>query len=218
MNFLYFYFIVIIYILAIPVFGFFIPIYSFWNMDDFSWGNTRVILSDKGERKVVREEDEYFDISQIKHMRWDDYQSEVLENQTQTSQVMDMRGEQPLDGFDGGLATNSKVMHRMSMNSHRSRPISMNSHRSSFYAAPVDETTQPSKRISGANFAPPPTVGMPTDAELRMEIHRILASADLMRLSKRSVREELSAFYGVDLSPKKDFINTTIDSALNEYM
>ncbi|KAI9217611.1 chitin synthase-domain-containing protein [Blastocladiella britannica] len=30
-----------IYLLALPIFGFFIPLYSFWCMDTFSWGNTR---------------------------------------------------------------------------------------------------------------------------------------------------------------------------------
>lgn len=32
----------VVYILAIPVFSFFLPLYSFWKMDDFSWGSTRL--------------------------------------------------------------------------------------------------------------------------------------------------------------------------------
>jgi chitin synthase len=32
-----------IYILAIPAFLFLLPLYSFWRMDDFSWGATRVV-------------------------------------------------------------------------------------------------------------------------------------------------------------------------------
>ena len=31
-----------VYILAIPVFSFFLPLYSFWRMDDFTWGSTRL--------------------------------------------------------------------------------------------------------------------------------------------------------------------------------
>lgn len=34
-------------VLGIPVFYFILPIYSFWNMDDFSWGTTRVVAGDK---------------------------------------------------------------------------------------------------------------------------------------------------------------------------
>jgi chitin synthase len=38
------------YLLATPVFAVYIPIYSFWHFDDFSWGNTRVIVGDDGKK------------------------------------------------------------------------------------------------------------------------------------------------------------------------
>jgi chitin synthase len=41
------------YILAIPAFSFFLPLYSFWKMDDFSWGATRVVLGEKGKKLIV---------------------------------------------------------------------------------------------------------------------------------------------------------------------
>lgn len=34
-------------------------------MDDFSWGNTRVVIGDGGSKKVVMNEDEQFDESMI---------------------------------------------------------------------------------------------------------------------------------------------------------
>ncbi|KAJ1846333.1 hypothetical protein LPJ73_004565, partial [Coemansia sp. RSA 2703] len=40
----------IIYLLAYPLWSFFIPIYAFWHMDDFSWGNTRIVVGDDGKR------------------------------------------------------------------------------------------------------------------------------------------------------------------------
>ena len=43
----------IFYILAIPAFSFSLPIYSFWKMDDFSWGQTRVVLRESGKRIIV---------------------------------------------------------------------------------------------------------------------------------------------------------------------
>ena len=43
----------IFYILAIPAFSFFLPLYSFWKMDDFSWGQTRVVLRESGKRIIV---------------------------------------------------------------------------------------------------------------------------------------------------------------------
>lgn len=38
-------------ILGIPVFYFLLPIYSFWNMDDFSWGTTRQVDGAEKENK-----------------------------------------------------------------------------------------------------------------------------------------------------------------------
>ena len=43
----------VFYILAIPAFSFFLPLYSFWRMDDFSWGATRIVLGEKGKKMVV---------------------------------------------------------------------------------------------------------------------------------------------------------------------
>lgn len=40
----------IIYVLAMPIFGFFIPLYSFWHFDDFSWGRTRRLKNHDNER------------------------------------------------------------------------------------------------------------------------------------------------------------------------
>ncbi|KAF8952087.1 hypothetical protein BGZ52_008049 [Haplosporangium bisporale] len=42
----------IIYIIAMPFFSVFIPLYSFWHFDDFSWGNTRQVVDADG-RKIV---------------------------------------------------------------------------------------------------------------------------------------------------------------------
>lgn len=48
-----------------PVYSFFLPIYSFWCMDDFSWGNTRVVVGEGSNKKVVVADDEKFDESMI---------------------------------------------------------------------------------------------------------------------------------------------------------
>lgn len=63
----------IIYILAFPVYSFILPIYSFWNQDNFSWGNTRVVIGEKGTKQIVAEDDEGFDPRAIPLQRWDDY-------------------------------------------------------------------------------------------------------------------------------------------------
>lgn len=43
----------VFYILAIPLFSLVLPLYSFWKMDDFSWGSTRVVLGESGKKIVV---------------------------------------------------------------------------------------------------------------------------------------------------------------------
>ncbi len=63
----------IIYIIAYPVYSFVLPIYSFWNQDNFSWGNTRVVIGETGKRQVVAVDGEGFDPRSIPLQRWDDY-------------------------------------------------------------------------------------------------------------------------------------------------
>ncbi|RKF59676.1 Chitin synthase 8 [Erysiphe neolycopersici] len=63
----------IIYILAFPIYSFILPIYSFWNQDNFSWGNTRIVIGEKGNKQVVSVDDEGFDPRSIPLQRWDDY-------------------------------------------------------------------------------------------------------------------------------------------------
>lgn len=63
----------IIYIIAFPIYSFVLPIYSFWNQDNFSWGNTRIVIGEKGDKQVVAVDDEGFDPRSIPLQRWDDY-------------------------------------------------------------------------------------------------------------------------------------------------
>ncbi|KAF1811637.1 chitin synthase [Eremomyces bilateralis CBS 781.70] len=63
----------IIYLLAFPIYSFVLPVYSFWKQDDFSWGNTRIVVAEKGTKQVVSLEDEHFDPRSIPLQRWDDY-------------------------------------------------------------------------------------------------------------------------------------------------
>ncbi|KAL2200328.1 glycosyltransferase family 2 protein [Corynascus similis CBS 632.67] len=63
----------IIYIIAFPVYSFILPIYSFWNQDNFSWGNTRIVIGESGKKQVVAVDDEGFDPRSVPLQRWDDY-------------------------------------------------------------------------------------------------------------------------------------------------
>jgi chitin synthase len=63
----------IIYILALPIYSLVLPIYSFWNQDNFTWGNTRIVIGEKGNKQVIAVDDEGFDPRSIPLQRWDDY-------------------------------------------------------------------------------------------------------------------------------------------------
>jgi chitin synthase len=63
----------IIYIIAYPIWSFVLPVYSFWNQDNFTWGNTRIVLGEKGNKQIVAVDDEGFDPRSIPLQRWDDY-------------------------------------------------------------------------------------------------------------------------------------------------
>jgi chitin synthase len=63
----------IIYIIAFPIYSFVLPIYSFWNQDNFTWGNTRIVIGESGKKQVVAVDDEGFDPRSIPLQRWDDY-------------------------------------------------------------------------------------------------------------------------------------------------
>ncbi|KAJ2648616.1 hypothetical protein IWW40_003802 [Coemansia sp. RSA 1250] len=66
----------LIYLLAYPLWSCILPIYSFWHMDDFSWGNTRVVVGD-GKRKLIVKDDKPFDPDSIPQRRWKEYEADL---------------------------------------------------------------------------------------------------------------------------------------------
>ncbi|KAL7319392.1 hypothetical protein PS15m_002530 [Mucor circinelloides] len=313
----------IFYILAIPVFSFFLPIYSFWHFDDFSWGNTRVVVGDKKQKKIIVADDEKFDEKMIPLKKWSVYEQELWEmgstgsketgitgNTYRSHQTYGSRGNQsgmydsrtqyggsqaggeydyyrdtnvsgyekqrgagprshsPM-GFDGsvvgpgseygGAATQDFMMtppmprgsqamsvhsfgpdyaasgHMTPMMSNASfmmggqqdrgsmmydrssammgqQPMMMGNQ--SEYEMPMRPMSQFSIPLSQGGMQPMTPPGFPTDEEILSEIRNILQTANLMSITKKQVREQLSAFFGFDMTPKKEYINTSIEYIL----
>ncbi len=63
----------VVYFIMLPLHSFILPIYSFWYMDDFSWGNTRVVVEEKDGKKVVAITEEEFDENSIPIETWAEY-------------------------------------------------------------------------------------------------------------------------------------------------
>ncbi|PVU92261.1 hypothetical protein BB560_006072 [Smittium megazygosporum] len=64
----------ILYLLFFPLWSFVLPIYSFWHFDDFSWGNTRKVVGEKG-KQIDELDDSKFDPESIPLMLWPDYEN-----------------------------------------------------------------------------------------------------------------------------------------------
>ncbi|CED82854.1 glycosyltransferase family 2 protein [Phaffia rhodozyma] len=74
----------VFYILAVPIFSFALPIWSFWYMDDFSWGSTRVVVGEKGKKLVIHDEG-HFDPKSIPLKTWNEYENELWERESNKS-------------------------------------------------------------------------------------------------------------------------------------
>ncbi|KAJ1915252.1 hypothetical protein H4219_004416 [Mycoemilia scoparia] len=66
----------IIYLVSMPLFMLFIPLYSFWHFDDFSWGNTRLVINGKGKMKRAIVNAQKFDPSVIPERKWEQFENE----------------------------------------------------------------------------------------------------------------------------------------------
>ncbi|KAI9282206.1 chitin synthase-domain-containing protein [Sporodiniella umbellata] len=60
-----------VYLCALPVWNFVLPVYSFWHFDDFSWGETRKVEGEEGDHA---KKDGVFDPSKVPLKRWEDYE------------------------------------------------------------------------------------------------------------------------------------------------
>ncbi|KAM0787039.1 hypothetical protein ACM66B_006305 [Microbotryomycetes sp. NB124-2] len=70
----------VIYIMAYPIYSFVLPIYSFWRFDDFTWGNTRVVVGEGKSKKVLQAEEEAFDESTIPMAKFAEYEARVRDD------------------------------------------------------------------------------------------------------------------------------------------
>ncbi|KAH7084475.1 chitin synthase-domain-containing protein [Paraphoma chrysanthemicola] len=199
----------IIYMLATPIFAFALPLYSFWHMDDFSWGNTRVVTGEKGQKVVVSDEGK-FDPASIPKKRWEEYQAEMWEQHTMRDDRSEISGftyatRKPFGGSVAGSEYGGMAP---------SRPMSH---------LDLPRYTQSQSRIS---LAPSGYGGyesgtemsqlahLPADEVIYAEIRDVLSTSDLMTVTKKSVKAELERRFQCDLTLKKQFIGQSVEALL----
>ncbi|KAL7785983.1 glycosyltransferase family 2 protein [Trichoderma ceciliae] len=208
----------ILYILAIPVFSFGLPLYAFWHMDDFAWGNTRVVAGEDGKKMLISDEGK-FDPSSIPKRKWEEYQAELWDTQTSRD---DTRSE--VSGFSYG----TKAHGAMSEYAYPSRPASTTGFIQAATHAPPYETRNMSRmsmapsemnrmsQYGGSQFfSPEDMVGLPSDDALLAEIRDILKTADLMTVTKKGVKQELERRFDVPLDAKRAYINSATEALLS---
>ncbi|KAJ2967030.1 hypothetical protein NQ176_g9864 [Zarea fungicola] len=208
----------ILYILAIPVFTFGLPLYAFWNMDDFAWGNTRVVAGEKGKKVVVSDEGK-FDPSSIPRKKWEDYQAELWETQTSRD---DSRSEV------SGYSYATKAHPHMSEYGYASRPgsttglvppmpqMTQDRNMSRMSLAHSDMGAHRMSTFGGSQFfSPEDMVGLPSDDALLAEIREILKTADLMTVTKKGIKQELERRFDVPLDAKRQYINSATEALLS---
>jgi chitin synthase len=201
----------IVYIIAMPVFSLGLPLYAFWHMDDFSWGNTRVVTGEKGKKIVVTDEGK-FTPDMIPRKKWEEYQQELWEAQSQHD---DMRSEY------SGISYGTRSMHLGAASEYgvpRSAAASiyhptLDPRMSSRYSLGASEMlggagTAGYQGQEGVEMHDLVELGGPSDDQLLAEIRDILRTADLMSFTKKSLHAELERRFGVNLEYRRQYIGS----------
>jgi len=214
----------VIYILATPVFACALPLYSFWHMDDFSWGNTRIVTGEKGQKVVISDEGK-FDPSTIPRKRWEDYQAELWEAQTQHDTQSEISGYSyatksfPQGSVHGGASPWQRVGTPGSdyANIPPSRPMS---HLDLGGRTQSRLSLAPSAMVAGNHNSEyfdnmeMNDINLPSDDMLLAEIRSILATSDMMKTTKKSVKEECERRFECNLNAKRKYIGYCVESII----
>jgi chitin synthase len=193
----------IIYILATPAFAFALPLYSFWYMDDFSWGNTRVVVGEKGQ-KVVLSDEGAFDPASIPKKRWEEYQAEMWEQHTIRDDRSEVSGytyatRKPFGSASvagseyGGMPPSRPMSHL--------HPMGYNNNNSRLSLAQ-----------SGYGGDSMEMANLPSDDAIMAEIKDILSKSDLMNVTKKQIKGELEQRYVTSLLTNAIMTNMFSDS------
>jgi chitin synthase len=202
----------IIYMLATPLFSCALPLYAFWKMDDFSWGNTRIVTGDQGQKVIVSDEGK-FDPASIPHKKWEEYQAELWDAQTQRDDRSEVSGisyatksQWGTPSIRGSEYYQARPMSHLDIPRAHSRLSVAQSN----YGAPLGALSLGDMEMSEFHAGPGPN-----EDELLSEIRNILAGADLMKVTKKTVKNELEARFGCNLDHRKQYIGNATEAVIS---
>ncbi|KAI0478644.1 glycosyltransferase family 2 protein [Xylariaceae sp. FL0804] len=212
----------ILYIIAVPVFSFGLPLYAFWHMDDFNWGNTRVVAGDQGKKIVVTDEGK-FDPASIPRKKWEEYQAELWDAQTSrddthsevsgysyaTKQGMNVAVSEYYPQSRAGSTVGVIPPYDVKNAGNLSRlSFAPTEHRLSHFGGSQFFGNQGDMEMSSLT-------GLPSDDALLAEIREILRTADLMTVTKKAIKQELERRFNVPLDSKRAYINSATEALLS---
>jgi len=234
----------VFYMLAIPIFSFMLPIYSFWRMDDFSWGATRVVLGESGKKIIVHDEGK-FDPRAIPLKTWNDYENELWDKESNHSigswvppghqykegyaesrtaslygheTFYEPRSHSPAPSQQLGMLPPVGYQSGRATPMSQLRPLSDAGMLYSSQSMGMGSRPQTSYFDLPPMQSPGPLVdygpGAPSNADLEQSVEEILMTADLNTVTKREIRRVLEERFGMDLTPRKATINAAIDRVL----
>ncbi|KAK5113691.1 hypothetical protein LTR62_003318 [Meristemomyces frigidus] len=209
----------IIYMAATPVFSFGLPLYAFWHMDDFSWGNTRMVTGESGKQILVSEEGK-FDPDSIPKKKWEAYQEELYAAAEAATSRDDARSE-----ISGVSYATKSYMPTASDYGGAYGPGYASSQHLGVPSPYYHDANNNNSRLSLA----PSQYGLlqrsgsemeissevPSDDALLAEIREILRSADLMTVTKKSIKLELERRFGMGLEGKRMYIGSATEAILS---
>lgn len=194
----------IVYILAYPVHSFILPIYSFWNMDNFTWGNTRVILNEtKGRKIVLQDDNDVYDPQKVPFEGWSSYATRNgLPGRERPIMFDKRKGKIEREVFEDPAAFDShldlydqekKRSFRPSLSlSHRQSTYSLGRSDSIYTLGIISSGPQGNRSRSETPFDPG------TEAQIRDTIQQVLHSTDLDSMTSRQLRSKIGDLLGTE--------------------
>ena len=93
----------LVYIVALPIWNFVLPVYAYWHMDDFSWGETRKLEGTSKDDSHGKTEGR-FDYTAISMKRWHEFERERQQKSDRWSSGV---SSMAADGIDISVVTKS---------------------------------------------------------------------------------------------------------------
>ena len=205
----------IIYWFSLPVFGFFLPLYAFWNFDDFSWGNTRQASGEKSGGHGAGD-GEFFDETSVQFLKVADakkitpgLETQVMKSsRTAAAEGKDGKSkkkgksgknkvEPSVAGEQASTVASSAMYYYPYYNPYAAYGYVPQTVRGPQPASPSLEAPKKGKKIDliqgvpKALYPPPASLPIAVARLISGEIQAILQTEDLRTLTKKNVRQKV---------------------------